>query len=52
MFQEDSIEMCILSRVKQITSPAGCMRQVLGAGALDASYDSRNYSWKSIVRVS
>ena len=43
MFQENSIETFILSRVKQITSPGwmhetsaqvGCMRQVLGAGAL------------------
>ena len=34
MFRENSIETCILSRVKQITSPVGCMRQVLGAGAL------------------
>ena len=34
MFRENSIETCILSRVKQITSQAGCMRQVLGAGAL------------------
>ena len=34
MFQENSIETCILSRVKQITAQAGCMRQVLGAGAL------------------
>ena len=38
MFQENSIETCILSRVKQITSP-GWMRetsaQVLGAGALE-----------------
>ena len=34
MFQENSIETRILSRVKQITSPVGCMRQVLGPGAL------------------
>ena len=34
MFQENSIETCILSRVKEITSPGGCMRQVLGPGAL------------------
>ena len=34
MFQENSIETCILSRVKQITSQIGCMRQVLGPGAL------------------
>ena len=33
MFRENSIETCILSIVKQITSP-GCMRHVLGAGAL------------------
>ena len=32
MIQENSSETCILSRVKQITSPG--MRQVLGAGAL------------------
>ena len=30
MFQENSIETCILSRVKQV----GCMRQALGPGAL------------------
>ena len=34
MFQENSIETCILSRVKQITSQVGCMRQALGPGAL------------------
>ena len=34
MFQENSIETCILSRLKQITSPVGCMRQVLRPGAL------------------
>ena len=34
MFQENSIETCILSRVKQITAQVGCMRQVLGPGAL------------------
>ena len=34
MFQENSIETCILSRVKQITSPGWCMRQALGPGAL------------------
>ena len=34
MFRENSIETCILSRVKQITSPGWCMRQVLGPGAL------------------
>ena len=34
MFQENSIEPCILSREKQITSPGGCMRQVLQPGAL------------------
>ena len=36
MFQENSIETCILSRVKQITITAqvGCMRQVFGPGAL------------------
>ena len=33
MFQENSIETCILSRVKQITSP-GWMHVVLGPGAL------------------
>ena len=34
MFQENSIETCILSIVKQITAQVGCMRQVLGHGAL------------------
>ena len=34
MFRENSIETCILSRVKQITSPGWCMRQVLGPSAL------------------
>ena len=34
MFQENSIETCILSRVKQIPAQVGCMRQVLGPGAL------------------
>ena len=34
MFQENSIETCILSRVKQITSPGWMHRQVLGSGAL------------------
>ena len=34
MFRENSIETCILSIVKQITSQVGCMRQVLGPGAL------------------
>ena len=34
MFREISIKTCILSRVKQITSQVGCMRQVLGPGAL------------------
>ena len=34
MFRENSMETCILSRVKQITSPVGCMRQALGPGAL------------------
>ena len=34
MFRENSIETCILSRVKQITNPVGCMKQVLRAGAL------------------
>ena len=34
MFGENNIETCILSKVKQITSQVGCMRQVLGAGAL------------------
>ena len=32
MFRENSIKTCILSRVKQITSPG--WRQVLGPGAL------------------
>ena len=35
MFRENSIETSILSRVKQITSQVGCMRQVLGPGALE-----------------
>ena len=34
MFRENSIETSILSRVKQTTSPGGCMRQMLRAGAL------------------
>ena len=34
MFQENSIETCILSRVKQSPAQVGCMRQVLGPGAL------------------
>ena len=34
MFRENSMETCILSRVKQSTSQVGCMRQVLGPGAL------------------
>ena len=34
MFQENSIEICILSRVKQITNPGWIQRQVLGPGAL------------------
>ena len=34
MFRENSMETCILSRVKQITSQVGCMRQVLRPGAL------------------
>ena len=34
MFRENSIKTCILSRVKQITSPGWCMRKVFGPGAL------------------
>ena len=34
MFWKNSIETCILSSVKQIPAQAGCMRQVLRAGAL------------------
>ena len=34
MFQKNSIETCMLSRVKQITSPGWMHRQVLGPGAL------------------
>ena len=34
MFRENSIETCILSRMKQIPAQVGCMRQVLGPGAL------------------
>ena len=41
MFQENSIETCILARVKQITSPVGCMRQALGPGALGKPCGSR-----------
>ena len=33
MFRENSIETCILSRVKQITNP-GWMHETVGAGAL------------------
>ena len=32
MFRENSIETCILSRVKQITSPGWMHEKVLGAG--------------------
>ena len=34
MFRENSIETCILSRVKQITSPGWMHEKVLGPGAL------------------
>ena len=34
MFQENSIKTCILSIVKQITSPGGMHETVLGPGAL------------------
>ena len=34
MFQENSIETCILSRVKQITSPGWMHETTLGPGAL------------------
>ena len=34
MFQENSIETCMLSKVKQITSPGWMQRQVLEPGAL------------------
>ena len=34
MFQENSIEICILSRVKQITSPGWMHETALGPGAL------------------
>ena len=34
MFRENSIETSILSRMKQITTQVGCIRQVLRAGAL------------------
>ena len=34
MFGENNIETCILSKVKQITSQVGCMRQVLRPGSL------------------
>ena len=37
MFQENSIETCIVSRVKQV----GCMRQALGPGALGKPRGSR-----------
>ena len=34
MFQKNSIKTCILSKVKQITSQVGCLRQVLVPVAL------------------
>ena len=34
MFQENSIETCILSRVNRSPAQVGCMRQVLRPGAL------------------
>ena len=34
IFQENRIETCILSIVKQIPAQVGCMRQALGPGAL------------------
>ena len=34
MFQENSSETCILSRVNGSPAQVGCMRQVLGPGAL------------------
>ena len=34
MFQENSIETCILSRVNRSPAQVGCMRQMLGPGAL------------------
>ena len=34
IFQENSIKTCILSRVKRSPAQVGCMRQVLGPGAL------------------
>ena len=50
MFRENSIETCILSRVKQITSQVGCMRQVLGPGALGRPREIRwrgRWEWGS-----
>ena len=42
-FQENSIETCILSRVKQSPAQVGCMRQVLGPGALGRA---RGIGWR------
>ena len=41
MFQKNSIETCILSRVKPSPAQVGCMRQVLGPGALGRPRGSR-----------
>ena len=38
MFQENSIETCILSRVKQITSPEGLGGERDGRGDQDGEY--------------
>ena len=45
MFRENSIETCILSRVKQIPAQAGCMRQVFGPGALGRP---RGIAWRGM----
>ena len=43
MFRENSIETSLLSRVKQIISQVGCMRQVFRAGALGRA---RGMGWR------
>ena len=43
MFQENSIKTCILSRVKRSPAQVGCMRQVLGPGALERP---RGIGWR------
>ena len=54
MFQENSFETCILSRVKQITSPGWMHRQVLRAGALGRPRGigwRRRWEWGSGWRI-